>query len=105
MMMFMPVNCCIACSSMPRNTARRTLRLTLNNAQPPCFSFRLSRISLSSSRAFSEVSRSIRSTSSASIWRPFSASQRGLFGRKTTRTIRITAGSASTPSMARQLPL
>ena len=39
--------------------------------------------------------------SSASI----GASQRGLFGKKTTRIIRITAGSASTPNMARQLPL
>ena len=54
MMMFIPVNCCIACNSMPRNTARRTLRFALNSDQPPCFSFRLSRISFSSSRAFSD---------------------------------------------------
>lgn len=67
MMMSTPANCCIACSGMPRNIARRALRLTLNDVQPPYSSFGLSQISLSSSRVFSEASRSTRSTSSASI--------------------------------------
>ena len=99
-----PVNCCMACRSTPRNTARRTFLFALKSCQPACLTLSVSLMSASSSSATSVFSCSMLRTLPASAKRPFVASQRGLSGSVKTVRIRMKPGMAMIESIERHEP-